>query len=77
MQQALNEQAKIDQKLIFDYGLDSRLNVKVVQVLEKNECGFYNIRVKLTEDNKLGHQDKRRIQDKMTKIREVTDFMVI
>jgi len=49
MQQALNEQAKIDQKLVFDYGLNSRLNVKVVQVLEKNECGFYNIRVKLTE----------------------------
>ena len=46
MQQALNEQAKIDQKLVFDYGLNSRLNVKVVQVLEKNECGFYNIRVK-------------------------------
>jgi hypothetical protein len=57
MQQALNEQAKIDQKLIFHYGLDSRLNVKVVQVLEKNECGFYNIRVKLTEDNKLEHHD--------------------
>ena len=76
MQQALNEQAKIDQKLVFDYGLNSRLNVKVVQVLEKNECGFYNIRVKLTEDNKLEHQDAQ-VQDKMTKIREVTDFMVI
>ena len=35
MQQALNEQAKIDQKLVFDYGLNSRVNVKVVQVLEK------------------------------------------
>jgi len=77
MQQALNEQAKIDQKLVFDFGLNSRLNVKVVQVLEKNECGFYNIRVKLTEDNKLGHQDDDLVLDKMTKIREVTDFMVI
>jgi hypothetical protein len=76
MQQALNEQAKIDQKLVFD-GLNSRLNVKVVQVLEKNECGFYNIRVKLTEDNKLDHHDDELVQDKMTKIREVTDFMVI
>jgi hypothetical protein len=76
MQQALNEQAKIDQKLVFDYGLNSRLNVKVVQVLEKNESGFYNIRVKLTEDNK-GHQDDESVQDKMTKVREITDFMVI
>ena len=38
---------------------------------------IYNIRVKLTEDNKLGHQDDELVQDKMTKIREVTDFMVI
>lgn len=64
-------------KTCIDYGLNSRLNVKVVQVLEKNECGFYNIRVKLTEDNKLEHQDDELVQDKMTKIREVTDFMVI
>ncbi len=77
MHQALNEQAKIDQKLVFDHGLNSRLNVKVVQVLEKNECGFYNIIVKLTEDNQPGHQDDELVQDKMTKIREVTDFMVI
>ena len=66
MQQALNEQAKIDQKLVFDYRLNSQTNVKVVQILEKNECGFYNIRVKLTEDNKLGHQDDELVQDKMT-----------
>ncbi|MDQ5869720.1 MAG: hypothetical protein M3530_08335 [Thermoproteota archaeon] len=77
MQQALNEQAKINQKLVFNYGLVSQLNVKVVQVLEKNECGFYNIRVKLTEDNELGHQDDEIVEGKMTKAREVTDFMVI
>ena len=55
MQKAVNEQAKIDQKLVFDYGLNSRLNVKVVQVLEKNQCGFYNISAKSTEENELGH----------------------
>ena len=32
---------------------------------------------KTTEDNKLGHQDDELVQDKMTKTREVTDFMVI
>jgi hypothetical protein len=31
--------------------------LRLKQVLEKNEFGFYNIRVKLTEDNKLEHQD--------------------
>jgi hypothetical protein len=40
MQQALNEQAKIDQKLVLDYGLNSRLNVKVVQVLKKTNVDF-------------------------------------
>ena len=63
-------------KTCIDYGLNSR-HVKVVQVLEKDECGFYNIRVKLTEDNELGHQDDELVQGRMTKIREVTEFMVI
>ncbi len=77
MQQALNEQAKIDQKLVFDYGLISQLNVEVVEVLGKNDYGFFNIRVKLTGDSESNHKNDKSLQERMAKVREITDFMLI
>ncbi len=43
MQQALNEHAKINQNLVFDYGLVSELSLKVVEVLTKNDYGYYSV----------------------------------
>jgi hypothetical protein len=77
MQQALNEQAKIDQKLVFDYGLTSQVNLEVIEVLDKNESDFYNVRVRLTDDNELHCKDNVFIHDEFAKAREITDFMVI
>ena len=40
MQQALNEQAKIDQKLVFDYGLNSRLMLRLYMNCKKTNADF-------------------------------------
>jgi hypothetical protein len=77
MQQALNEHAKINQDLIFDYGLVSELSVKVVEVLTKNEYGYYNVRVRLTGDSELSHKYDKLALENIAKVREITDFMAI
>ena len=56
MLQALNEDAKINQELILDYGLDSELLVKVVEVLTKNDYGFFNVLVKLSGNSEVNYK---------------------
>ena len=77
MLQALNEDAKINQKLVLDYGLDSELSVKVVEVLTKNDYGFFNVLVKLTGDSEVNYKHDKLILEKLAKPREITDFMTI
>jgi hypothetical protein len=77
MLQALNEDAKINQELILDYGLISELSVKVVEVLTKNDCGFFNVRVKLSSNSEVKYKHDEFILEKLSKPREITDFMRI
>jgi hypothetical protein len=77
MLQALNEDAKINQELILDYGLISELSVKVVEVLTKNDYGFFNVRVKLSSNSKVKYKHDKLILEKLAKPREITDFMRI
>ncbi|MGA8844879.1 MAG: hypothetical protein WB511_14945 [Nitrososphaeraceae archaeon] len=77
MLQALNEDAKINQELILDYGLDSELSVKVVEVLTKNDYGFFNVLVKLSGNSEVNYKHDTLILEKLAKPREITDFMTI
>lgn len=77
MLQALNEDAKINQELILDYGLDSELSVKVVEVLTKNDYGFFNVLVKLSGNSEVNYKYDKLILEKLAKPREITDFMTI
>lgn len=77
MLQALNEDAKINQELILDYGLDSELLVKVVEVLTKNDYGFFNVLVKLSGNSEVNYKYDKLILEKLAKPREITDFMTI
>lgn len=77
MLQALNEDAKINQELILDYGLDSELLVKVVEVLTKNDYGFFNVLVKLSGNSEVNYKHDTLILEKLAKPREITDFMTI
>ena len=77
MLQALNEDAKINQELVLDYGLVSELSVKVVEVLTKNDYGFFNVRVKLSTNSEVKYKHDKLILEKLAKPREITDFMRI
>ena len=77
MLQALNEDAKINQELILDYGLDSELSVKVVEVLTKNDYGFFNVLVKLSGNSEVNYKHDKLILEQLAKPREITDFMTI
>ena len=77
MLQALNEDAKINQELVLDYGLVSELSVKVVEVLTKNDYGFFNVRVKLSTNSEVKYKHDKLILEKLANPREITDFMRI
>ena len=64
-------------ELILDYGLDSELSVKVVEVLTKNDYGFFNVLVKLSGNSEVNYKHDTLILEKLAKPREITDFMTI
>jgi len=62
---------------VLDCGLDSELSVKVVEVLTKNDYGFFSVRVKLTGDSEIKYKHDKLILERLSKAQEITDFMTI
>jgi hypothetical protein len=69
MNQALNEQAIIGQKLIMG-NIVNDLTVEITEVLEKNEFGFFQVKVKIVSGN-VSEKRKNKIENR---VHDITDF---